>query len=77
MKYAFPVAITVLTSVISLMPHAASAATRLGAKVSGLHITASTPSEHHGPRVPRVVRNFNPDQLVRGPKKDIGLARRR
>jgi hypothetical protein len=77
MKYAFPVAITVLASGISLMPHAASAATRLGEKVSGLHIAASAPPEHHGPRVARVVRYFNPDQMVRGPKKDIGLARRR
>lgn len=77
MKYAFPVAITILASAISLMPHAASAATRLGGKVPGLHINASTPPEHHGPRVPCVVRHFKPDQMVRGPKKDIGLARRR
>ena len=46
-------------------------------KVPGLHIHPWPPSGYGKPRVPRVVRNFNPKQHVRSPKKDIGLARRR
>lgn len=77
MKYAWPIAVMTAESMIGLMPRVASAASRLGSKLPGLHITAATPPGYDNPRVPRVVRGFNPNQKVRGPKKEIGLARRR
>lgn len=46
-------------------------------KVPGLHIYPSSPPGYGKPRVPRVVRGFNPKQHVQSPKKDIGLAHRR
>ena len=77
MKYAFPVAITVLASAIGLTSYAASAATRSGGKVPGLHITAATPPGYGSPRVPRVVRGFNPNQKVRGSGSHFAPAPRR
>ena len=39
-------------------------------KVPGLHVS-SVPAGYGHPRVPRVVRGFNPKQQVRSPKADV------
>jgi hypothetical protein len=78
MKHFIPTAAVVMAAVIGLVSHEATAAPKLTGKISGLHIGAAAPPWYGGhTRLPRVVRNFNPKQSVRGPKKDIGLARRR
>jgi hypothetical protein len=46
-------------------------------KVPGLHIYTTPPAGYGRPRLPRVVRDFNPKQQVRAPTKSISLARRR
>jgi hypothetical protein len=56
---------------------AATAQQATAGKVPGLHIHAIPPAGYGRPRVPRVVRNFNPKQQVQTPKQPISPAPRR
>ena len=70
-RYILTAAAALVTMMAVTTQHAAAG------KVPGLHVYAKPPNGYGHPRVPRIVRNFNPKQQVRAPKRSIGLAQRR